>query len=165
MLLWGDPKSHLEWLLISRGFGGSGRSAFSWIKSIAGTNGRRTAVQIRGVLQYNLNVHCSVSLCSRLRSQEGTALQMGGVLWYRLEVYCSTFLTVWPATVLSHKCDIHSLLKDNHIARDNRLPVHLSALAVVVTSYCHSGRHANDVTPCLLTPCLNLPDVRHYAPL
>ena len=29
-----------------------------------------------------------------------------------------------PATVLSHKCEIPSLLKDGQIARDNRLPVH-----------------------------------------
>ena len=31
---------------------------------------------------------------------------------------------VGPATVLSHKCDILSLLKDDQIVRDNRLPVH-----------------------------------------
>ena len=30
---------------------------------------------------------------------------------------------VGPATVLSHKCDILSLLKDDHIVRDNSLPV------------------------------------------
>ena len=56
-------------------------------KSIAGANGRRTAVQIGGVLQYKLVVYCSVSLSPKLRSQRGTALQMGGVLRYKLEVY------------------------------------------------------------------------------
>ena len=50
------------------------------------TNGRRIAVQIGGVLQYKWGVYCGISLCSRLRSQEGTAIQMGGVLPYKLEV-------------------------------------------------------------------------------
>ena len=49
-----------------------------FLKSIAGTNGRRTAVQIGGVLQYKLEVHCGVSLSPKFRSQQGTALQMGG---------------------------------------------------------------------------------------
>ena len=44
------------------------------LKSIAGTNGRRIAVQIGGVLQYKLEVHCSVSLSPKPRSQQGTAL-------------------------------------------------------------------------------------------
>ena len=30
----------------------------------------------------------------------------------------------------------------------------LSAPRVAATSYCHPGRHANVITPCLLTPCL-----------
>ena len=49
-----------------------------FVKSITGTNGRRTAVQMGGVLQYNLEVYCCVSLSSRLRRQQGTALAMGG---------------------------------------------------------------------------------------
>ena len=32
-----------------------------------------------------------------------------------------------------------------------------SAPRVAATSYCHPGRHANVITPCLLTPCLNAP--------
>ena len=56
-------------------------------KRIAGTNGRRIAVPIGGVLQYKLELYCGVSLSSRLRSQRGTALQMGGVLRYNLEAY------------------------------------------------------------------------------
>ena len=55
------------------------------------TNGRRTAVQIGGVLQYKWEVYCWVSLSSRLRSQARPAIQMGGVLPYKLEVYCRTF--------------------------------------------------------------------------
>ena len=55
------------------------------------TNGRRTAVQMGGALQYKWEVYCWASLSSKLRSQEGTAIQMGGVLPYKLEVYCSTF--------------------------------------------------------------------------
>ena len=55
------------------------------------TNGRRTAVQMGGVLQYKWEVYCWVALSSRLRRQEGTAIQMGNVLPYKLEVYCSTF--------------------------------------------------------------------------
>ena len=61
-----------------------------FLKSIAGRNGRRAAVQVGGVLQYKLEVYCGVSLFSMLRSQEHTALQMGGVLRYKLEVYCGT---------------------------------------------------------------------------
>ena len=36
---------------------------------------------------------------------------------------------VGPATVLSHKCHMPSLLKDDQISRDNRLPVHCRHLA------------------------------------
>ena len=43
------------------------------------TNGRRTAVQMGGVL------------LGFPKSQEGTAVQMGGVLPYKLGVYCRTF--------------------------------------------------------------------------
>ena len=42
------------------------------------TNGRRIAVQMGGVLKYKWEVYSWVSLCSRLRRQEGTAIQMGG---------------------------------------------------------------------------------------
>ena len=57
-------------------------------QSIAGTNGRRTAVQIGGALQYKLEMYCGVSLSSKLRSQQRhsvangarTAVQIGGVL-------------------------------------------------------------------------------------
>ena len=55
------------------------------LNSIAGTNGRRTAVQIGGVLR--LEVYCGVSLSPKFRSRQGAALQMGGVLRYKLEVY------------------------------------------------------------------------------
>ena len=61
------------------------------LRSNAGTNGRRTAVQMGGVLQYKWEVYCGVSLSSRHRSQQGTALHMGGALWYKLEVYCQYF--------------------------------------------------------------------------
>ena len=57
-------------------------------------NGRRTAIQMGGVLQYKWEVYCWVSLSSKEskpRSQEGTAIRMGGVLPCKLEVYCSTF--------------------------------------------------------------------------
>ena len=57
------------------------------LKSIVGTTGRRTAVQIGGVLQYKLEVCCGISL----RSQQGTSLQIGGVQRYKLEVYCQYF--------------------------------------------------------------------------
>ena len=63
-----------------------------FLKSFAGTHGRRTAVRIGGVLQYKLEVCCGVSLSSRLRSQQGTALQMGVVLQYKLEV-CSQYFS------------------------------------------------------------------------
>ena len=52
---------------------------------------KSTAVQMGGVLQYKWEVHCGVSLSSKLRNQESTAIQMGGVLPYKLEVYCRTF--------------------------------------------------------------------------
>ena len=38
----------------------------------------------------------------------------------------------------------------------------LSAPRVAATSYCHPGRHANVITPCLLTPCLNVPNFTEY---
>ena len=41
-----------------------------FLKSITGTNGRCTAVQIGGVLQYKLEVYCGVSLSSRLRTSK-----------------------------------------------------------------------------------------------
>ena len=36
----------------------------------------------------------------------------------------------------------------------------LSAPRVAATSCCDPGRHANVITPCLLTPCLNVPNKR-----
>ena len=64
-----------------------------FLKSIAGTNGRCTAVQMGGVLRYKQDAYCGVSLSSKLRSQQDTALQMGRVLRYKVELYCSTFQT------------------------------------------------------------------------
>ena len=61
--------------------------ALVFLKSIAGTNGRRIVVQIGGVLLYKLEVYCGVSLSPKLRSQQGRALQMGGVMRYKLEMY------------------------------------------------------------------------------
>ena len=34
----------------------------------------------------------------------------------------------------------------------------LSAPRVAATAYCDPGRHANVITPCLLTPCLKVPN-------
>ena len=62
-----------------------------FLNSIAGTNGRRIAVQKGGVLQYKLGVYCSASLSPKFRSQQGIALQMGGILRYKLELYCQYF--------------------------------------------------------------------------
>ena len=42
-----------------------------------------------GVLQYEWEVYCWVSLSSRLRSQEGTAIQMGDVLPYKFDFFVS----------------------------------------------------------------------------
>ena len=38
----------------------------------------------------------------------------------------------------------------------------LSAPRVAATSYCDPGRHANVITPCLLTPCLNVHNICLY---
>ena len=46
------------------------------------------------VLLVQSEVHCCVSLSSKLRSQKSTALQMGRVLRYKLDVYCSAFKLV-----------------------------------------------------------------------
>ena len=35
----------------------------------------------------------------------------------------------------------------------------VSVLAVGVSSYCHPGRHANELARCWITPCLNLPEL------
>ena len=40
----------------------------------------------------------------------------------------------------------------------------VSAPRVAATSYCDPGRHANVVTPCLLTPCLNVPNLSEAQP-
>ena len=66
---------------------GLGLSHCTFSKSMAG---RRSAVETGGVLQCKSEVHCSVSLSSRLRSQKGTAIRMGDVLRYKLEAYWST---------------------------------------------------------------------------
>ena len=55
---------------------------YKW-EAYCGTNRRRIAVQIGGVLRR--------FPISNFRSQQGTALQMGGVLRYKLEVYCQYF--------------------------------------------------------------------------
>ena len=62
-----------------------------FLKRIAGTNGRRTAVQIGGVLQRRLEVYCGDFLTPKLRRRRGTALQMEGVLRYKLEGYRQYF--------------------------------------------------------------------------
>ena len=59
---------------------------------------------------------------SRLIQGKNRAGSKGG-----LPVHC-LFLVAGPATVLSHKCDIPSLFKDDQIARENRLPVHCRRL-------------------------------------
>ena len=64
---------------------------------------------------------------------------------------------VGPATILSHKCDILSLLKNHQIVRDNRLPVLCRHLA--------SRRHRTAIPvatqmslpPVCLPPGLNAP--------
>ena len=48
-------------------------------------------------------------------------------------------------------------MKEDQIVPDNRLPVYCRHL-FAATSYCDPGRHANVITPCLLTPCLNVPN-------
>ena len=63
-----------------------------------------------------------------------------------------------PATVLSHKCCI--LVKARPKRTRQSLASTVSALAVAATSYYHPSCHANVVTPCLLTHCLNLPNSR-----
>ena len=54
-----------------------------FLKRIAGTNGRRTAVQIGGVLQYKLEVYCGASLLSQ--SLEASKAQR-----YKWWAYCGT---------------------------------------------------------------------------
>ena len=50
-----------------------------FLKIIAGTNGRRTAEQLGGVLQYKWEMYGGVPYSSRLRSQKRVAIQMGGI--------------------------------------------------------------------------------------
>ena len=67
--------------------------------------------------------------------------------------------TPGPATVLSHKCCvpvIPLLLTARPNCSQQSLAGTVSALVVATTSYCHPDRHANVITPCLPTPCLNL---------
>ena len=49
------------------------------------TNGRRTAIQMGGVLTV-------FPFPQKRRGTKSTAIQIGGVLQYKLEVYCDTFL-------------------------------------------------------------------------
>ena len=62
-----------------------------------------------------------------------------------------------PAAILSHERDIPVLGEGRPNCARQSLASTLSVRRVVVAWYCHPGRHANVVTPCLLTPCLNLP--------
>ena len=48
------------------------------------TNGRRTAIQMGGSTD-------NISLSSECRGTESTAIQIGGILQYKLEVHCDTF--------------------------------------------------------------------------
>ena len=50
---------------------------------------------------------------------------------------------VGPAIVLSHKCDISSLFKDDQICARQSLASTVSAPRVAATSYFDPGRHAN----------------------
>ena len=61
------------------------------------TNGRRTAVQMGGVLQYKWEVYCWVSLSSSLRSQEGATIQMGA--YCRVNWRCAAVLSPEPVGV------------------------------------------------------------------
>ena len=81
------------------------------------------------------------------RRQEGTYLGTQGTYHLKL-LFFNSF----------SKHPILSLLKDDQIVRDNRYPVHCRQLAVAATSPCDPGRHANAITPCLLRPCLNVPN-------
>ena len=58
-----------------------------------------------------------------------TGEQQRWVLGAHLLASAVSLRAVGPATVLSHKCDILSLLKEDQIVRDNRLPVHSRHLA------------------------------------
>ena len=58
------------------------------------------------------------------------------------------------ATVLSHRNAASPPVEGRpHCVRQS-LASTLLALAVTATLYCHPGRHASVVTPCLFTPCL-----------
>ena len=48
-----------------------------FLKSIAGTNGRRIAVQIGGVLQYKLGVYCGFSLSPKPEASEAQRYKWG----------------------------------------------------------------------------------------
>ena len=61
---------------------------YKW-EAYRNTNGRRTAIQMGGVLT------ASISLSSEHMGTESTAIQMGGVLQYKLEVYFDTFVEKW----------------------------------------------------------------------
>ena len=52
----------------------------------------------------------------------------------------------------------HSLLRHDQKGTRQSLASTVSARRIAASSYCHCGRHANVVTPCLFAPCLNLPD-------
>ena len=65
------------------------------------------------------------------------------------------------AYLLTYPLKSTLLLEHDQIARDNRLPAH----SVTVSSYSDPCRNANVVALCLLTPCLNPPDVVFRAPV
>ena len=62
--------------------------------------------------------------------------------------------TCLPVHCLSSRLDrqstSHSLLQDDQIARDNRLPVECPCVAFGASSYYHPGRHVNVVNAGLL---------------
>ena len=57
---------------------------YEW-EAYCDTNGRRTAIQMGGVL-------AGFPFPQSVRGTKSTAIQIGGVLQYKLEVYCDTFL-------------------------------------------------------------------------
>ena len=97
--------------------------------------------------------------CSLLSGRFKRGVMERGVVRMCLPVHC---LSVPPdrQPVLSHKCDIPSLRKDDQSARDNRLPVHCRRFRSLRHCTVYILAATQTLLPSIcLPPCLNQPNI------
>ena len=83
------------------------------------------------------------------------------IVWLRicLPVKLSLRSAGQATTVLSHKCNIPTLLEGRRSCVRQSLATTALVHCVAATWYRHPSHHASVITPCFFTPCLTLPEV------